>query len=142
MLKRNIIVVFFVSFLTIQNVNAIEIEKESILDGSYFIQVGAYKNNSSVKNTKNRLLEYDLYLEPYKGLHRIYIVNILSKNQLVETLKEVRKIYQKAFVAKSPKLIKDISIQEAEQIPVTIQNFEQVELKLDSNTILSTRKSF
>ena len=133
-MNNKIKILFILFFLTVQNVSAIEIEVSSVHPQSYFIQVGAFKKVSNIQKVKDKLFEYDIYLEAYKNMKRIYVVNILASS-LNETLIEIRKIYPNAFVAKHPKvnsdkIVNDISI----EIPYGSA--------LDSNTILKTRKSF
>ena len=130
-------VFFIIFFLLVQNVSAIEIGKESISTESYFIQVGAFKNISNIQNVKDKLFEYELYLEAYKGLQRILVVNVLAPVEK-ETLFEIRKIYPKAFISKRPMKKSSTNF----TITPKVNNIKFFEQTLDSNTILKTRKSF
>ncbi|HIP59798.1 MAG TPA: SPOR domain-containing protein [Campylobacterales bacterium] len=128
---------FIIFFLLMQSIEAIEISKESISTDSYYIQVGAFKNMSNIQRVKDRLFEYELYLEPYKGFQRIHIVNVLAPQEK-EILVEIRKIYPKAFISKRPMKKPSTNFNRSHKLN-NIKLFEQT---LDSNTILKTRKSF
>jgi len=84
-----------------QDASAVELDRDSIGEKSYFIQVGAFKNISNIQKVLDKLSRYEVYLEPYKDMHRIYIVNIFSPSQK-KILAKVRKIYPNAFIAKGP----------------------------------------
>jgi hypothetical protein len=135
-----------------QNIFAIQIDAESIDKESYYIQVGAFKSVSNIQKVQNQLQEYDIYLQTYKNLQRIQIVNILTKKELKETLAKIRKIFPKAFVAKRPNN-KDIKTQHVikssgnfnksfEISPKNKEYISPIQPALDSDTILKTRKSF
>lgn len=144
-------VFIMVFFLTVQQVYAIEIGVLSLHSKSYSIQVGAFKNMSNIQKVKDRLLEYEIYLEPYKNMHRVHVVNIETP-VLKETLTQIRKIYPKAFISKRPILNTTPTQTEQktsakinksfEPLLNNIEMIEQYEPTLDSNTILKTRKSF
>ncbi len=148
--KIKLIIVLISIFLSIQTLFSIEIEKEYIYEPSYFIQVCALKRESNIERVKNRLLDYHLYLEQYNDLKRIYIVNIITKEELDDTLEDIQKIYPHSFISKGPKNLfvtekQEIVTQEPEEII-----YEKIEptleksriIELDSKTILKTRKSF
>ncbi len=128
---------------------AAEIGLESVSRDSYFIQVGAFKNILNVQDVVDKLSIYDIYLEPYKDMHRIQVVNIFAPN-LKKTLFKIRKIYKKAFIAKRPILehtqakAKSFDKKNKPFIPASnnIQMIQHYAPALDSNTILKTRKSF
>jgi len=101
-LNYRISFVFIIFFFITHDLSAIQIDKESISKESYYIQVGAFKSVANIQKVQNRLAEYDIYMQTYKNLQRIQIVNILTKKELKETLAKIRKIFPKAFVAKSP----------------------------------------
>jgi hypothetical protein len=121
----------------VKNLLAVEIGRESIAPESYFIQVGAFKKMSNIQKVKDRLFEYELYLEPYKSFHRIQVVNILA-SQKREILAEIRKIYPKAFISKRPMKKSSTNFNKSYKM----DNIKFLEPNLDSNTILKTRKSF
>jgi len=148
-LKSRISFVFIIFFFITQNIYALQIDAQSISKDSYYIQVGAFKSVSNIQRVQNKLAEYDLYIQTYKNLQRIQIVNILTKRELKKTLAKVRKIFPKAFVAKSPSKKRKKITNSSESISKAFETLHQKEEyiqstqpALDSNTILKTRKSF
>ena len=149
MYKLKVFLIVF--FLIVQNTYAVEIGSESIHSKSYSVQVGAFKNMSNIQKIKEKLFEYEIYLEPYKNLHRVHVVNIITP-VLKETLTKIRKIYPKAFISKRP-ISNSIPMKTKQKIfdkinksfkpsGNIIEEIKQYEPSLDSNTILKTRKSF
>ncbi len=148
----------FIIFSSFSKIFAIELEKADILSESYFIQIGVFKKNYSVNKARKDLSNEDIYIEQYNGLHRIYVVNILNKNDLKKKLQIVKKYYPDAFVAKRPKLtftkmstepIMEESVEDLRQlVELPIEKIKKInnnplnEPKLDSISILKTRKSF
>lgn len=151
-LKNRISFVFIIFLFVSQNLYAVEIDIQSISKKSYYIQVGAFKSKANIQKVKDKLSKYDIYLEPYKNLQRIQVVNILTPTQLKKTLVKIRKIFPKAFVVKHPNLnqIKTKKIAEpsddfSKSFEPSLQkekNIQPIKPTLDSNTILKTRKSF
>ncbi len=137
-------------FLSIQTLFSIEIEKEYIYEESYFIQVCALSKESNIERVKSKLMDYHLYLEEYNNLKRIYIVNIITKEELNDTLKDIQKIYPEAFISKGPKnlsvdethkaILKESQETIYEKVEPTLEKNRTIEL--NSQTILKTRKSF
>lgn len=137
--------------LLLQSLHAVEIGKESISTDSYYIQVGAFKKLSNIQKVKDKLFEYEIYLESYKGFQRIHVVNILAPLEKV-TLSQIRKIYPKAFISKRPAINRNSSdsvqkpstnfSQSVKPSSLKLNNTQFFEQTLDSNTILKTRKSF
>ncbi len=139
-MNSKIKILFILSFLTVQNVSAVEIEVSSVHPQSYFVQVGAFKNLSNIQKVKDRLFEYDIYLEAHKNMQRIHVVNILAPS-LKGTLVKIRKIYPKAFISKRPS-INSAQADYIQKPSPSFNNIKSYEPSLDSNTILKTRKSF
>lgn len=139
-------------FLIVKSVEAIEIEEQEVQKSNYAIQIGAFKNASNIDKIIENLPEYEIYLEPYKNLHRVQVINI-RPFALKESLAQIRKIYPNAFISKRP-IANDTPTVESEQKTFTINNkivepsrnkIEKIvpyEEHLDSHTILKTRKSF
>ena len=141
---------FTVFFMLAQDASAVELDRDSIGEKSYFIQVGAFKNISNIQKVSDKLSRYEVYLEPYKDMHRIYIVNIFSPSQK-KILAKVRKIYPNAFIAKGPTKAKKTILtaktftnfnKSLEITPYKPKNTQFLNQPLDSNSILKTRKSF
>jgi len=148
---RTLKVSMMIFFLITIQVEATEIRVEEIDEESYAIQVGAFKNLSNIDQVTKKLFEYETYLEPYKKLQRVHIVNI-EAFALKETLTDIRKMYPKAFISKRP-ILNSTPIAHPRQktfinhkvIAPSSKKIEMVvpyEQHLDSNTILKTRKSF
>jgi nitrogen regulatory protein PII-like uncharacterized protein len=147
--KKKVFIICLFAFTV--DISAVEIEKSSIVPGSYGIQVGAFKNVSNIQKIKDDLYDYELYLESYKGLKRIQVVNLLTSEDFKHTLAIIKKKYPNAFVLKRARVSKK-SVDKIEnsnnyrQIikpkSINIQSFEQYLPTLDSNSILKTRKSF
>jgi len=148
------IFVVMIGLLVVKNASADEVTYDFIEANSYHIQVGAFKSRDNVNNVKNRLSAFDVYIEPYKGLNRVIVVNILTEEQLNHSFLQIKKIYPKAFITKQPMAIVKVQKKHSYKKPVEDYNqlFKPTSIKreiieqrndtLNSNTILKTRKSF
>jgi hypothetical protein len=147
-LRSKVNIGFIIFFLIVKALYAAQVDARSISKSGYYIQVGAYKKVSSIQKVMGDLEAYDTYLEPYKDLYRVKIVNILTKEQLKKTLRDIRKVFPKAFVTKRVSFrdkkgyIKDISNKSFKSAHQKNENTKLDESPLDSNSILKTRKSF
>ncbi len=121
----------FILSLSAINLFALVLSKEEVSSSGYFIQVASLKKSINIKKVKKRLYNFNLYIEPYQGLKRIYIVNIEKKSKFLE----IKKLYPDAFITKRPQTLHS---GEKEKI---LDKSPPI-LDLNSNTILKTRKSF
>jgi len=143
-----------IGLLVVKDANAMEVTYNSIKANSYHVQVGAFKSIQNVNNVKDRLSAFDIYVEPYKGLNRVIVVNIMTKEQLKRNFLKIKKFYPKSFITKRPieakKTIKKQNYKKPtknynqlfKSIPKKREVIEQQNDILNSNTILKTRKSF
>ncbi len=138
-----------ISILTLKSFAAF-IDRESIIESGAWIQVGAYKNISALNVVERELFEYDLFVTTKDKINRIYIVNILDKQELNLILKRVKKLYPDSFIYMDSlndnidKNIEDTKwdieiIQSTEERVESIENSTSI---LDSDAILKTRKRF
>jgi hypothetical protein len=123
---------------------------------AHSIQVGAFKDISNVYIAADKLSSYDVYVEPYKDMHRVHVVNIADK----KILKKIRKFYPKAFFSKlnishdSHDIEENIQTEQFVAEPTTnyiqpveifkekVKVVEPQDWLLNSDSILKTRKSF
>ena len=132
-----------------------EIAFESIEKDSYFIQVGAFRSISNIDKVIVKLSDYNVYLEPYKNLHRVHVVNI-TKNRLKIVLKKIRRLYPKSFIVKRAiyndrensenSELSSSNVEQNSKLFETLQNNIKIIQPnhniLDTNSIIRTRKSF
>lgn len=102
-MKMKFNIIFLVTFLSFYSLQASEVQSMDIEEESYFIKIGTFSKMENVEKIKKRLYDHQLYIEPYKNLHRVYVVNI-HKKSLQTTLSSIRKIYAEAYVEKKPHL--------------------------------------
>ncbi len=141
-----IITLFFVNTLLASEVGFDDIHKDS-----YFIQVGAFKSISNTNKVIKRLSKYDVYLEPYKDMNRVHVVNVM-RSSLKSVLRNIRKSFPNSFVVRRKiynsnknefsTSSEQVNTKLFKVIPQNVNNIQQNTNILDSKSIIKTRKSF
>jgi hypothetical protein len=143
---------------TIDESSAREVSHRFIKENAYHIQIGAFKSDNNVNSAIKKLNDFDVYVDPYKGLHRVIVVNILRKQELNRSFVKIKKFYPNAFLTKQPikRTNQRKKVTKKSNSKKTINHYNQLFKSmpekreiikprndtLNSNTILKTRKSF
>jgi opacity protein-like surface antigen len=92
-------ILFFISIVSL--VDASIVTNDQLLEDSYIIKIGIYSNQTHIDKLKQKFIDDQLYIKPYKNNSQaIYIVNLIDKKDAKLRLKSVRKSVKDAYIAK------------------------------------------
>jgi hypothetical protein len=111
------VILLFASIFLVSSLSGSVIKKNKISMNGYFIQIAVLKNISNISNVKKNLKDYDLFIQDYKNLKKIYVVNIKKKSELLN----IKKIYPTAFITRKPKNINQ-NITKKEMVSIKKEN--------------------
>ncbi len=116
------------------------INVQDLIKKSVFIQIGALKRESSLKELIKKFKKYPLYIERDQEINRVFIVYNGSSKKIKPYLKKIHKITPDAFVKKNfIPIKKDKIVIKKVQKDVNKRYFDDT---LNSEAILRTRKKF